>query len=753
MMNACVLNRILPSVLLLSTLPGLHRSAFAQTSETPIVTIVASDYHAAEAEQEVGFFTVSRTGPTEASLLVFYELSGTARDGVDYQELPLSVTIPAGAVSALITVKPIDDSLVEGTETVVATLVPSPTLSPIEPYRVGFPYSDVLLLADNDSPTTNSPPSVRILGPTNSAIFLAPATIRLVAHAEPISQVRSVEFFAGTTSLGLATFEPTKCSVCPVWVLEWTNVLAGEYTLTAQATDELGASAVSEPVKISVRNSPVKPVVNIEATDPLASEIPEVPPGMGLPQRYDPAIFTVRRTGATDAALEVRYRIEGTAVNGVDYAKLSGVVRIPAGFALATIEVDPIDDGAVEGTETVVVILLPNDCDASPPPPGCYAVGEHSQATALIFDNDTVPHSPPTVAIVGPTDGALFVAPARIEITATAQASGAWIRAVEFFAGDRSLGVVQFSATSDSFRLIWENVPSGAYTLTAKATDSLGATAWSSPIHITVKALPVVNIEATDAEAAEISPLLGVPPNPAVFKITRTGETSRALRVYYRLTGTAKNGVDYQELPGSVTIPEGAASTEIVVQPIDDALVEGKESVVATLVPLFLIDPAIGSDPYAVGLNAHAEAHILDNDEPPPNALPVVKIALPVGGSTFPAPAAINIVVEVRDPDGWVGLVEFFANDRKIGEQSVVFIRQPDPGQVQSFSFDWKEVPQGEYTLVARATDNRAGKAASDPVRVRVGEATPLVPVVTIYARDAFAREGTNSSNQWSIPI
>src|SRR2546422_3708868 len=361
-MNAGVLNRILPSVLFLSTLFGPHRSSFAQTSEPPIVTIVASDYHAAEAEQEVGIFTVSRTGATEASLTVYYQLSGTARNGADYQELPLSTTIPAGAVSAPITIKPINDSLVEGTEIVVATLVPSPILSPIKPYRVGFPNSDVLLLADNDSPTTNPPLSVRILSPTNSAIFLAPVTIQLVAHAEPISQVHSVEFFAGTTSLGLATFEPTRCSVCPVWVLAWTNVPAGEYALTAKATDELGASAVSEPVKIAVRNSPVKPVVNIEATDPLASEIPEVPPGMGLPQRHDPAIFTVRRTGSTDAALEVRYRIEGTAVNGVDYTKLSGVVRIPAGSALATIQVDPIDDGAVEGTETVVVILLPNDC-------------------------------------------------------------------------------------------------------------------------------------------------------------------------------------------------------------------------------------------------------------------------------------------------------------------------------------------------------------------------------------------------------
>ena len=923
-MSTGVLIGSLPAVLFLSTLLGTGPGAFAQTTERPIVTIVASDHHAAEAEQDVGVFTVSRTGATEASLLVFYELSGTARNGVDYLELPRTITIPAGAASASITVKPIDDSLAEGTETVVATLVPSPTLSPIEPYRVGFPSSDVILLADNDSPNTNPPPSVRILSPTNDATFVAPATIHLVARAEPISQVHSVEFFAGADSLGWATFEPARCAVCPVWALDWSNVFAGEYTVTAKATEEPGASAVSEPVRIAVKDVSAKPVVTIEATDPLASEIPEVPPGMGLPQRYDPAQFTVWRTGSTAAALEVRYRIEGTAENGVDYRKLSGVVRIPSGSAFGRIEVSPIDDGDVEATETVVVILVPNDCDSSPPPAGCYAVGEPSQATASIQDNDTTPHSPPTVAILRPTDGAAFVGPARIEITATAQASGAWIREVEFFAGDRRLGVVNFNVFLDSFRFIWNDIPAGEYTLTAKATDSLGATAWSGPAHITVKsgdaspivlvskgsiwkylddgsdqgaawrapgfndaewrsgpaqlgfgdgneatvlragneerrfvtyyfrraleianvegisalklrllrddgavvylnghevfrsnlpdgpirfntlalqavepdgenvfhpagvdthllvngrnvlavevhqvstespdasfdlelvgsaatAAPVVNIEATDAEAAEISPLVGVPPNPAVFKVTRTGETSKALRVYYRLAGTARNGVDYQELPGSVTIPVGAASAEIVVQPIDDALVEGKESVVATIVPFFLIDPSAGSDPYAVGSNAAAEAHILDNDELLPNALPAVKIAQPTGGSTFAAPATISIVAEVRDPDGWVGLVAFFANERKIGERSVVFVREPDPGQVQSFSFEWKEVPHGEYTLVAKATDNRAGQGASDPVRVRVGEATPQIPVVTIFARDAIASEGTNSSGE-----
>jgi hypothetical protein len=689
-MNAGVLNRILLTIFFLSIMLVLDGSAFAQTTEPPIVTIVASDHHAAEAEQEVGVFTVSRTGPTEASLLVFYELSGTAQNGVDYLELPRSITIPAGAVSAPITIKPINDSLAEVTETVVATLVPSPTLSPIEPYRVGFPNSDVLLLADNDSLPTNPPPSVRILSPTNNAAFIAPATIVLVAHAEPISQVHSVEFFAGDRRLGSGMFEGSRCLVCPVWVLEWTNVLAGEYTLTAKVTDELGATGWSSPIHITVKSPEVSPIV-LAAKGSIwkyldtgsdqgtawrepgfnDSEWKSGPAQLGF---GDGDEATVLRAGNEERRFVTYYFRRAFEIPGVE------------GISALTLRLLR-DDGAV-------VYLNGHAVFRSNMPDGPITFNTLA-LQAVGADGENAFHS----AVVDPH---LLV-------------SGRNVLAVE-------VHQVSIESTDVSFDL-----------------ELIGSAA---------RAVPVVNIEATDAEAAEISPLLDVPPNPAVFRVTRTGETSKALRVLYRLTGTAGNGVDYQELSGVVTIPAGAGSAEIVVQPIDDALVEGKESVVATIIPLFLTDPAVGSDPYAVGSNARAEAHILDNDEPPPNALPAVKIVQPTGSSTWPAPATIKIAAEVRDPDGWVGLVEFYANDRKIGEQRVVFIREPDPGQVQSFSFEWKEVPQGEYTLVARVTDNRAGKGVSDPVRVRVGEATPPIPVVTLYARDASAREGTNSSGE-----
>jgi hypothetical protein len=688
-MNAGVLKKILSTVLLLSILPGLDQITLAQTIDPPLVSIVASDHHAAEAEQESGAFTVSRSGTTENSLLVFFELSGTARNGVDYLELPRSITIPAGSASASITIKPINDSLVEGTETVVVTLVPSPTLSPVESYRIGFPNSDVLLLADNDSPPTNPPPAVRVLHPTNNATFLAPATIVLVAHAEPISQVRSVEFFAGDRRIGLATFEETRCLVCPVWVLEWTNVLVGEYTLTAKVTDSLGATAWSSPVHITFKSPEVSPIVLV-AKGSIWKSLDD---GSDQGTAWREPAFIDSEWKSGPAQLGFGDGDEASVLRAGNEERRFVTYYFRRAFEVAEVETISAltlhllrDDGAV-------VYLNGNAVFRSNMPDGAITFNTLA-LQAVGPDGENVFHS-------ASVDPRLLV-------------NGRNVVAVE-------VHQVSTESTDVSFDL----------ELAASVT----------------KALPVVSIEATDAEGGEINPVLAIPPNPVVFKVTRTGDTNKALKVSYRLSGSARNGVDYADLSSLVAIFQpGQRAAEIVLQPIDDALVEGTESVVATLIQPPLIDPAAGS--YLVGWKSRAEAHILDNDEPPPNALPAVKITQPAGGSTFPAPTTINIVAEVRDPDGWVGVVEFFANERKIGEQSMVFIREPDPGQVQSFSFEWKEVPRGEYTLAARATDNRAGKGASDPVRVRVGEATPLIPIVTIYARDAFAHEGTNSSGE-----
>src|SRR4030095_13524681 len=150
-------------------------------------------------------------------------------------------------------------------------------------------------------------------------------------------------------------------------------------------------------------------------------------------------------------------------------------------------------------------------------------------------------------------------------------------------------------------------------------------------------------------------------------------------------------------------------------------LVEGTETVIATLEPIAC--PAIFPPPpgcYLVGDPARALAYIRDNDFE--NQLPKVEIVFPAAGSTFVAPADIEIGVYARDPDGWVERVEFFAGTNKIGEDAIYFIQPPPPGQLQRFSITWSNVPRGVYILTAKATDNRGGMSRSDPVEIKVTE-------------------------------
>jgi len=92
----------------------------------PTVSITASDAAAGEIGPDSGTFVVTRSGGSiSRDLVVNYVLSGTAASGADYSALTGTVTIPAGSASAVFSVVPISDSLIEGSETVIATITPS----------------------------------------------------------------------------------------------------------------------------------------------------------------------------------------------------------------------------------------------------------------------------------------------------------------------------------------------------------------------------------------------------------------------------------------------------------------------------------------------------------------------------------------------------------------------------------------------------------------------------------------------------
>ena len=746
-----------------------------------IVNVIATDPIASENDGNTATFTVHRSGPTNSDLTVNFQLRGSASNGVDYVELPSSVTIPAGKRSADVVVIPIDDNLVEGPEPVILKLSPSPCPDPSGSaagcYLVGRYDLALAIIRDNDK--NNHPPVVRILNPQDGEIFRAGADVRISAAAWDFDgTVKSVEFFEGTNSLGGVTNpapfavwndDPTFRPVpwLPLYSLVWSNAPAGEFVLTAVATDDQGSSTISCPVTIRLVEIQRPPMVTIKATDPDATEIPVVPPGMEMPQRVDPATFTVERTGGTNSDLTVYYRIDGTAKNGIDYVELAHKVTIPAGESSAEIVVVPIDDLLVEGDETVILSLTPLACvTLFPPPRDCYVVGDPAQAQAVIHDNDFSPtNQPPTVRFISPPDGQVFAGPTDIRLVAYAQdpEDGFDIK-VEFFEGTNSLGFGAFvpslcpTPLCANFELSWSNVVAGTYVLTAVATDGDGASTRSDPVHIKVVEVhsqPVVTIIAKDPNATEQSSLVDAAPDTATFVVHRSGgDPNRPLPVFYQISGTASNGVDYEKLSGLVTIPAHAETAEIIVYPIDDNLVEDTETVVLSLeAPACIAIYPPPPDCYIVGDPAKAVAFIRDND--PANQPPKVEIVKPSDGATFPAPSDIEIEVKAQDPDGWVHTVEFFANDVKIGEQSIEFIVAPPPNMEQMFSMVWSNVTVGSYVLTAKATDDRGLSSWSGPVSIRVGDVVPLVPVVRIIATDPFAVEkpSTNGTNSATFRI
>ena len=106
---------------------------------------------------------------------------------------------------------------------------------------------------------------------------------------------------------------------------------------------------------------------------------------------------------------------------------------------------------------------------------------------------------------------------------------------------------------------------------------------------------PVVRIAATDAAAFEST----APSRAASFTVYRTGDLTAPVTVNYTISGTATNGVDYETIPTSVTIPAAADRAVILVNPIDDLFDDDFESIALTL-----LTPPLDVEPPAYALAA-----------------------------------------------------------------------------------------------------------------------------------------------------
>jgi hypothetical protein len=271
----------------------------------------------------------------------------------------------------------------------------------------------------------------------------------------------------------------------------------------------------------------------------------------------------------------------------------------------------------------------------------------------------------PMVRIISPANHAVFFAPVDIPILAYVVDAPRTTN-VEFYANTNDLGpgfklgsstrppataMPDFELPNkavtllgDVYCLVWTNAPPGSYALTAvtRSSNYVGVSPengfisrTSAPVNITI--LPrtimtngpsVVSIVATDPIAIVGSnswiwhgptnatpawtnwpPPVAVPftnwgPKDALFTVRRFGGETNNITVSYGIGGTASNGVDYVELPGSVTFTNGRAYSLIPIVPIDHGPPYIPKTVILTLT-------ANASSEYVIGIPKRATAVIL----------------------------------------------------------------------------------------------------------------------------------------------
>ncbi len=100
------------------------------------------------------------------------------------------------------------------------------------------------------------------------------------------------------------------------------------------------------------------------------------------------------------------------------------------------------------------------------------------------------------------------------------------------------------------------------------------------------------------------------------------------------------------------------------------------------------------------------------------NLPPQVLLTAPANGAVFGYGLNLTISAFATDPDGSVRVVEFFANDAKIGESVG-----------PNFSITWTNPPAGAHILTARARDNRMSVGLSSAAAINVVNQPPQVSI------------------------
>ena len=264
------------------------------------------------------------------------------------------------------------------------------------------------------------------------------------------------------------------------------------------------------------------------------------------------------------------------------------------------------------------------------------------------------------------------------------------------------------------------------------------------------------NGSAPDLGYSENSGGTVTPPSPVYVGSVIENATPSRLELTYSLTLAnivpASSAFTVTVNSSTRTVTSVAVSGTKVLLTLSSPVVYGDVVTVAYTKPS--VNPLqTASGGQAASINTQS---VINNCSLVENLPPVISITSPTKSTSYTAPVNITIDASASDPDGSVVKIEFFSGTLKLGEITS-----------NPYSFTWKNVIEGTYSITATATDNLNSKTVSAPVTVVVEKSASSVnqlPIVNVKTQgnskkykkddtiilevDAFDPDGTISSVQ-----
>lgn len=624
----------------------------------PVVTV--SPRTGTVAEGATVTLTFTRTGDTSNSLLVLFEVGGTAIENFDFAGLGTNVLIPAGSATKTITINAPDDAYremgdVTGNDMLQIQIVDGPD------YTLGEASSVEITITDNDS---SALPGIGFMLPVSTVredAGMATVAVRVTANpsGDPAKPVYVDCIISGGTAVPNVNYTPIPGGTNRLLFVHYDPPPASMFIFPQDGIQEVMVPIIQDGVvttnkTIQLRllnpNGWLTNIVNVTNTNTQvvvsSTNLTRIPTNAFLApytlhtitildvdqnvvsvttdtdRAYEAgprgANFIITREGATDKPLTVHYAVAdnagpnyGAAAPGSDYVAFTtnnvGAITIPAGTNRVLIPLIPIDDPTEENAEPVAFELLER--------PG-YQIGRARAQILIVSDDGTIQFTRATYAAfenatnavaevlrTGDTNLSISVQYRFLDGTAVNQ---------EDYRGTNGTLVFQPGEVTKSLRvpLVNDLLVEPDETFVILLTNASGGV----PLGGQREAL--VTILNDDVAFAFATNTFYVPENGtnAAIEIVRQGYATPEVNVRFATqSATATNGLDFIGTNLTVIFRAGETSRTVLIPLRDDVLFEGDETVLLRLsnpsANTLLGDPAIADlvivdDECALGFSA-----------------------------------------------------------------------------------------------------------------------------------------------------